>query len=218
MRNEYYLNDLHSYGLDRELREIYLHGFYSHSEDEPGVDYRMATTFIKNLNHLSSKDESILVYMQTIGGNWHDGMAIFNSIESCPCFVSIIAYGSVSSMSSVILQSSDLRVLMPDVDFMVHFGSTSMDGNNLAVISAAEYEKRLNDRMLNIYAEKCMSGKFFKDQYKSLTKDKVKNYLAKMMKNKSDWYMSAEEAVYYGFADGILGSKSYKSIQEIKKI
>ena len=217
MRNEDCLNEIHTFGIDKELRDIYLHGFYGQSEDEPGVDYRMATSFVKNLNHLSNTDKSILVHMQTIGGSWHDGMAIFNSIESCPCFVSILAYGSVSSMSSIILQSSDLRILMPDVDFMVHFGSTSLDGENLAVISAAEYEKKLNSRMLDIYTEKCINGAFFKNQYKSLTKDKVKGYIARKIKSKSDWYLSAEEAVYYGFADGILGDKKYKQIQELRK-
>ena len=36
--------------------------------------------------------------------------------------------------------------------------------------------------------------------------------------NKSDWILDANEAVYYGFADGVLGSKKYPNIEAIKKI
>jgi len=36
--------------------------------------------------------------------------------------------------------------------------------------------------------------------------------------NKCDWILTAEEAVSYGFADDILGSKKYPNIDSLKKI
>ena len=210
------LNNMHAIGVDCPSREIYLHGFLGQSDEEPGVEYRMATSFVKNMNHLTKKDGNILIHMHTIGGNWHDGMAIYNTIEYSPCPVAIIAYGSVSSMSSVILQSSNERIMMPDSEFMVHFGSTALAGDSLAVISAMDNEKRINNRMLDIYTKRCIKGKFFRKQYKSLTADKVKSFLTRKLKDKSDWYLSAEEAVYYGFADGLVGSKKYKDTREVR--
>ena len=35
------------------------------------------------------------------------------------------------------------------------------------------------------------------------------------MKN-GDWYLSANEAVYYGFADGVLSTRRFKDIDSIK--
>ena len=210
------LNNIHLIGIDCSSREIYLHGFLGQSEEEPGIEYRMATTFVKNMNHLTKKDGDILIHMHTIGGNWHDGMAIYNTIEYSPCATAIIAYGSVSSMSSIILQSASTRLMMPDAEFMLHFGSTTVTGDSLAVISAMDNEKRINDRMLDIYTKRCIKGEFFRKQYKSLNKDKVKSFLTRKLKDKSDWYLSAEESVYYGFADDLIGSKKYKNIKEIR--
>lgn len=211
------INEIHSYGLDESNKEIYLHGYFSNEEEELGVEYRMACTFIKNLRLLELKNpKEILVHMHTIGGNWHDGMAIFNSIQFSSSYITILAYASASSMSSVILQAADLRLTMPDTEFLLHFGHLSLDNNSLAAVSAVENEKRLNTRLLDIYTNRCMSGAFFKKHYKSLTPDKVKSYIAKKLKSKVDWYLSAEEAVFYGFADGIIGEKGYENIDKIR--
>jgi ATP-dependent protease ClpP protease subunit len=34
--------------------------------------------------------------------------------------------------------------------------------------------------------------------------------------NKSDWILNAEEAVYYGFADGVLGDRKFNTIDKLK--
>ena len=34
--------------------------------------------------------------------------------------------------------------------------------------------------------------------------------------NKSDWILQAEEAVHYGFADGVLGDRKYPNIDHLK--
>ena len=100
---------VHDYGLCINSREIYLHSYIGESEDEPGVDYRMAVRFQKNLNILSRvSEEPILIHMHTIGGCWPDGMGIYDAIKFSPCHITILCYGSVSSMSSVILQSADV--------------------------------------------------------------------------------------------------------------
>ena len=45
--------------------------------------------------------------MHSVGGNWNDGMAIFDAIELCQSYVTIIVYGQAESMSSIILQAAD---------------------------------------------------------------------------------------------------------------
>ena len=58
---------------------------------------------------------------------------------------------------------------------------------------------------LEIYAGKCVEGKFFKEKYVRPDIKKVKNFLSKKLQD-GDWYMKAEEAVYYGFADKVVKS------------
>ena len=58
--------------------------------------------------------------------------------------------------------------------------------------------------MFELYAKRCVDGLFFKDKFgKKQSEKQVKNYLIRKLKS-GDWYMNAEEAVYYGFADAIL--------------
>lgn len=217
MSNENLISEIHSYGLNQKTREIYLHGHYGEHDEEPGVEYRMATTFVKNLHYLQCQNDSeILVHMHTIGGNWHDGMGIYNAIQFSPCHITILAYASVSSMSSIVLQAADTRILMPDSEFMIHLGSLAVDGHSLTVESNAEQNKKSNDRMLDIYTEKCVFGGFFQQNYKSNLKNRTKKYLIDTINKKGDWYMSAAEAVDYGFADAVLGDSHYKDLNNVK--
>jgi ATP-dependent protease ClpP protease subunit len=69
--------------------------------------------------------------------------------------------------------------------------------------------------MLDIYSERMINGKYIKDSYTAPTHDKVKNFLKRRLKD-GDWYLEAEEAVYYGFADNVLNSRRYPSIDSLK--
>ena len=205
------LNQVQNHGLNAETGEIYLHGYYIDDEQEPGIEYRMATNYVKNLHILKEKD--VLVHMHTIGGNWHDGMGVYDAMTFSPNKITILGYASVSSMSTVILQAADSRVLMPNVEFMIHWGSVGVEGHSLVVQSNAEQNSKCNQRMLDIYTKKCAKGNFFKNNNKYKTPVSIKNFIRKNIDRKGDWYMTAEEAVDYGFADAVLGQKGYESIE-----
>ncbi|KKK96243.1 hypothetical protein LCGC14_2664680, partial [marine sediment metagenome] len=70
--------DIHSFGIMIDTREIFL-GAYINSNGEFCIDHKSSNIFIKNiqlLNNLSNKQ--ILVHMNTIGGDWNYGMAIYD--------------------------------------------------------------------------------------------------------------------------------------------
>ena len=46
----------------------------------------------------------------------------------------------------------------------------------------------------------------------------IRKHIMSQLATKSDWILDAEEAVYYGFADGVLGSKKYPNVDSLKKI
>lgn len=200
------LKDFHDYGANISSREIFLHNIY-HSEDNqnPGVEYRMSNTFLKNLRALELKsDQPITIHMQSIGGEWSDGMAIYDAISMCRSYVTIIAYAQASSMSSIILQAADYRVMTPNSHFMSHYGSSDINTDYLSAMNQANYERDICDIMFNIYASRCVNGKFFYEKYgKKPSEKQVKQYLIRKLKS-GDWYLNAEESVYYGFADAVL--------------
>ncbi len=200
------LKDFHEYGANISTREIFLHNHY-HTEDNenPGVEYRMSNTFLKNLRALDMRgDQPITIHMQSIGGNWDDGMAIFDAISMSRSYVTIIAYGQASSMSSIIFQAADWRLMTPNAHFMSHYGSSGYEGNFLDMQKFTEFDKKCAHVMLEIYSAKCVNGQYYKDKFgKKPTEKQVKNFLTRKLKD-GNWYLNAEEAVYYGFADGVI--------------
>ncbi len=200
------IGEIHNYGIDIKNREIYLHGVKDNGEEDPGVDYRMAINFIKNIRHLDHlNNNEIRVNMQSIGGHWGAGMSIFDAISSCDSHVTVIAYGQAESMSGIILQAADTRLVTPNSYFMAHFGSTDCSGDYLSSQNWAKLDKSNLELMLSIFAAKCQkTGKYFIERKYNVSKTKA--YIKRKMKD-GDWYLDSEEAVHYGFADGIDNGK-----------
>jgi len=202
------ITDIHDRNINVNTREIYLHSVYG-SGEEAGIDYRVATTFIKNLHILEQLGKTnILVHTHTIGGSWNDGLMILQAMRLSKCVVNTLAYGQASSMSGIIIQGSDKRVLMPDCEFMIHHGSISIEDSSRAAREAVAWNEKACKRMLHIFATRAIIGPFFKEKEYSISR--IKDYIDKKLQSKSDWYLTAEEAIYYGFADGILGEKGFE--------
>ena len=210
------VSDVHSYGIDIKSREIYLHGYICNTDEDPGVEYRMAATFYKNIRMLDLQNrEPIVVHMFSPGGDWDAGMAIYDAISICNSYVTVIAYGQASSMSSVILQAGDKRVMTQNSHFMLHYGSVNMGGDHLSAHNYAKVDKRNAETMLDIYVRGCVKGKYFKEHYTDPNEEKVKNYLKRKLKD-GDWYLDPNEAVYYGLADAVLGTRKHPDIDSLK--
>ncbi len=213
---EQLISEIHNHHINHLNREIYLHGHID-ADEEPGVDYRMATSFVKNLHILClQNNQNILVHMHTIGGNWSDGMAIFNAIKLCASPVVILGYAQASSMSGIVFQSADKRVLMPDCEIMIHHGSIAVEDTTMAVKSAVDQNEKSCRRMLQIFSERAIHGEYFKERNYSIRR--AMTFIDQKIRQAGDWYLSAEEAVYYGFADGILGEKGFENISKIRSV
>lgn len=207
---------IHNYGIDAQNREIYLHS-HLEGEVESGVDYRSAITFEKNLRYLSmgSKD-SVLIHMHMPGGDWEDCMAIYDAIQLSKVKTTILAYGKVQSASSVILQAPTYRVLTPNTNLLIHYGSISIDSeHSKAATNHVQWNERECDKMINIFVERCTNSPLAKE--KNWKKVMIKKHIMSQLASRCDWILTAEEAVYYGFADGILGDSKYPNINSLKK-
>ena len=65
-----------------------------------------------------------------------------------------------------------------------------------------------------MFTEKCIKSPLAKE--KNWNKFIIKKHIVSQLANKSDWILDAEEAVHYGFADGVLGSRKFPNIDSIK--
>jgi ATP-dependent protease ClpP protease subunit len=206
VKSEDLLWHLHEYDVDLQSNHIYLmgvdRGYDITGMDEPGIEYVIAKRFIKNFNLCmrANPDKPILIHMKTNGGFWEEGMAIFDTIRACPWLVTILNYTHARSMSSIILQAANKRVMMPNSTFMYHDGTFMVDGTSKQVRSAVKFDKRVADKtMMDIYINSMkQSGKF-----KNKTNTYIKKFLRGKMDREEDVYLTAKEAIDLGFADEI---------------
>jgi len=216
--NSELIHDVHNFSLNAESREIFLNSHIADCEEESGVDWRMATKFNKNIRLLTTgvrAEQSILIHMHTIGGNWEDGLAIYDIIKSCTnTHITILAYAHARSMSSIIFQAADTRIFMPNSIWLMHMGDMGFDGQAQSFEAEAEWAKKDHDRMLDIYTESAYGS----IAYEGKSKKQIKNFIDKGLRLKQEWYMSARDAIEHGYADAVFGDPGHESMEAIKNI
>lgn len=196
--------DAHEQGVILPSREIFLTGEdYTKVFDdaEPGVEYLMSARLIKNLRLLELQGGGdILIHMKTCGGEWHEGMAIYQAIKMCKSFVTILVYTHARSMSSLILQAADHRVMLPYSSFMYHDGTWGSSGT--VKQGHTEYEQlKITDRqMMDIYLDKAEGA----PAWEGRTRKQIQKIMRGRMDRKEEVYLSPHETVEQGFADEVL--------------
>ena len=202
------IEEIFDYGLDTEHFTIYLQGVedntYSDPEDvmEPGVEFRMANRFIRGLDVLEGMDgdRPITVSMKTCGGMWEEGMAIYDALMATSNPITIVNYTWARSMSSIIFQAANKRVMMPHSTFLYHQGTYATSGTVKQVKTDIGFNmERTKQEMLDIYIDAMKrNGKASK-----WGRDRIQGHLTAQMDLKEDVNLTAEEAIEWGFADEI---------------
>lgn len=169
--------------------------------DEPGVEYQMSARLIKNLQTLANLDPKrpILIHMKTNGGDWNEGLAIYDAIRFAPNPVVILNYTHARSMSSIIFQAPNRRIMMPHATFMFHEGTMSVSGTTKGVFSNVDFARGDTLAMLEIYANRMKE----KGKYSKWSKPAIKRMLQGLMDKKEDVFLTAEETVEWGLGDAI---------------
>lgn len=212
----YIITELHEQSVLIDKREIFLH---TSIHDEADVDTQSSITFLKNVRLLDSENNRpIIIHQHGRGGFINEGLLLYDAIAQCVSPVILIMWGCAYSMSSFIPQAADLRIVTPSCSFMMHEGSINMYDTTVKQAKAfLETDKYDRDMMLNVYANVCINGEYFKSN-KINTLLSVKKFLKEKMDKKEDWYLTAKQTVEYGFADAVLGDEGYESIEKIRGI
>lgn len=167
--------------VDPNAREILLFGT---------VTTELSTQVIFNIRQLDRDAKTnISLVVNSDGGEEYGGWAIYDTL--CLARSKIIAqcYGQCMSIAVLILQACDTRLLAPNCRLMIHNGSLTA--------GSLSYEKF----QVLIKEENVLTKRYY-DALAERSGLSVKKVIELC---NQETYMDAEEAVKYGFADGILG-------------
>jgi len=177
---------LHVYGIYPSKRLLLL---------STAIDEDSAREVCGNLIAMDFTEGPITLVLNTPGGEWYNGMAIYDTIKACKNRITILGKGHVMSMGTIIMQAADERIVTPHCRLMIHHGGDGYVGNSLDFIKAGAEATALQNIMVDIYL-KCIREK--KPTY---TKKALMTLLG------SDTYMSAADFVELGLADKVDGDE-----------
>jgi len=164
------ISHINDYGIDIEHREIFLFPreeyMYGGGEEplvEPGIEFGLANQFIRNLRMLSNiSDDPILIHLKSSGGDWIEGLAMYQAIKACRCHVTILNYASARSMSSIVFSAADHRAMMPFATFMIHTGTNCIVGTGTQVVTEYKEVIKADKIMFDIYVERLRESEIMK--------------------------------------------------------
>lgn len=215
------LYDVHNYGIIIDTREIFIAPSLSDNLSDAMIDHTVCHQFIRNLQILNSMGrDTILIHMVTCGGDWNYGIAMYDAIKnSCDdeelSNIVTLSYAHARSMSSVIPQAATWRVLMPNTDFLVHYGQYAEEGNYSNVMANMAWYQKSNAVMMNVYLERIREGQFFKRE--GWDDKQVLRWLRDTIDKRQEFYMTPRDAVDKGFADAVLGDDGYETIRKLRE-
>lgn len=135
-----------------------------------------------------NKYAEITIKIMSEGGNWFDGLAIYDRIKSSPCPTRTLGTGMVASTATIIFQAGKLREITENCMFLLHDGTEGFEGEAKSFESHAEASKKSRQLMYEIYSK--VSGKPTSFWQTVCLKDSI---------------LWKKEILTYGLADKILG-------------
>jgi len=154
--------------------------------EELALQVNKALDILESIN----KHTEIIVKVMSDGGDWFQGLAIYDRLKSSPCPIRMIGTGMVASAATVIYQAGKLREITENCVFLLHDGSEYFEGEAKSFEAHAEASKKSRQLMYKIYSE--ASGK------------PTSFWQTLCLKDSLIW---SKDIILYGLADKILGEE-----------
>lgn len=124
------------------------------------------------------------------GGTVSDGFALFDFLRDLSNRghkIVVKAYGMAASMGAILMQAGDERVMSKNSFMMIHEGQGGMEGSLAEMTDTIKLFNKFQDKAIDILTAKSTLSK---------------SQITRLWK-KTDYWMSAEEALEKGFIDRI---------------
>lgn len=147
---------------------------------------------ISKLSDWSRRDpgEPIEIVFNSPGGSVIDGLALFDYIQelrSRGTHITTITMGMAASMGGVLLQAGDVRVASKNSVLLIHEVSAGTQGKVSEMEDHLKFMEVLQGKCLEILADRSsMTARQIATKWK-----------------KTDWWLSADEALKLGFVDAV---------------
>lgn len=150
--------------------------------DEIGEWGVTARDFLSDLGQVKG---AIDLHLNSAGGEVFDGMAIYDALKRRGN-ITVHVDSLAASISSVIAQAGERRIMAPNATMMIHDASSGMAGNGSELRTLADLLDKTSDNIASVYAERAGGD--------------LADWRAAMQA--TTWY-SAAEAVAAGLADEV---------------
>lgn len=161
-----------------------------------GVNADSCNELLKQLMFLENEDRGreVTLYINSPGGEVISGLAVYDYISLMESPVRTVCIGTAASMGALLFLAGKKREMLPHTRLMIHdpsYGSGSIGGRKPHEIQH-ELDKlnEVREALAKIIAEK--TGKSLEEIYQVTAEDT---------------YYSAQEAVEFGLATGIIAKK-----------
>lgn len=157
--------------------------------DRIGADYEgngvTASRVAAALRSIGNK--AVTVEINSPGGNYFEGVAIYNLLRRHPQAIDVQILGIAASAASIIAMAGDTIAIAHNAEFMIHQAQGVFFGNADDMEEAIPVLRKLDNAMIDVYAART---------------GKSAGELLEMMR--AETYIGGAEAVAAGFADSVM--------------
>lgn len=146
---------------------------------------------VKRIAEVAAK--SVVVNIRSTGGDVNDALLIYDALRALDAQITTRCYGYTASAATIIAQAADegCREISGNALYLIHNSTCSIDGNSSSLDARAELLRKTDEQLANLYA--LHSG------------GDAATYAALMAENNGEGrWLTAEEAIEFGLADGII--------------
>lgn len=136
--------------------------------------------------YLDDVTTDIVIRLNSYGGEIFEGIEIYNYLKSHSSHITVEVTGIAASAASVIAMGADKVLMCTGSQMMIHRASTTAWGNDEELEKVVASLKKSNQSMVEIYSNKTQQDT-----------EQIINWM------KDESFFSAEEAIQFGFADGM---------------
>lgn len=184
------IDEYMEYGLDLQNRRIYF-GTIENDSESTNLTAGTVQLAIRGIDKLLSiSNKPIELHFASEGGDPYMMMALIDKILESPCKFIFIGRGTIMSSATGVLAVCDERLLSENTTVMLHDGRSGNYEKSTDLEISTDENIRLQKALEKIYADNSYLDSSF---YQSVCR--------------RDVYLTAQEAIKLGLADGIIPYK-----------